>query len=58
MWAVFIGTGLIVLVWYLFPDDRFVSVPAVIVAVYLVTIHVLVRRYSNLAAREAARAAV
>lgn len=38
----------IVAAWYLLPDARFVAIPAVIVAVYLVTIFVLVRRYSRL----------
>ena len=40
----------IVAVWYLLPDARFVAVPAVIVAVYLVTIAVLARRYSEVRA--------
>jgi hypothetical protein len=35
----------IVAVWYLFPDMRFVAIPAVIVAVYLVSIFVLEKRY-------------
>ena len=30
--------------WYAFPDHRFVAIPAVIVAIYLVTIAALVRR--------------
>ena len=37
-------TVLVVAVWYLFPDHRFVAVPAVIVAVYLVTIWALATR--------------
>lgn len=37
----------IVAVWYLLPEARFAAVPAVIVAVYLVTILVLFRRYSE-----------
>jgi hypothetical protein len=37
-------TVLIVVVWYCFPDRRFVAVPLVIVAVYLVTIYVLEQR--------------
>lgn len=37
-------TVLIVAAWYLFPDHRFVVIPAVIVAIYLVTIYVLVKR--------------
>ena len=43
-------TVLVVAAWYLFPDARFVAVPAVIVAVYLVTIPVLVRRYAAVSA--------
>jgi hypothetical protein len=34
-------TVLIVAVWYRFPGHRFVVVPVVIVAIYLVTIYVL-----------------
>ena len=37
-------TVLIVVAWYLFPDHRFVAIPIVIVAVYLVSIVVLIRR--------------
>lgn len=37
-------TALVVAAWYLFPSARFVAVPVVIVAVYLVTILVLARR--------------
>lgn len=37
----------VVAVWTLFPDARFVAVPAVIVAVYVVSIVVLARRYSR-----------
>ena len=37
-------TVLVLAAWYLFPDRRFVAIPAVIVAIYLVTIVVLVRR--------------
>lgn len=40
-------TVLAVAAWYLFPDARFVAIPIVIVAVYLVTIAVLVRRFSE-----------
>lgn len=43
-------TVLVVTVWYLFPDARFVVVPAAIVVVYLVSIAVLVRRFSQLTA--------
>lgn len=45
----FSRTGLVVLAWYLFPDSRFVAIPAVIVAIYLVTIYVLARRFSRVA---------
>ena len=38
-------TLLIVAAWYLFPDDRFVVIPAVIVAVYLVSIVALEKRW-------------
>jgi hypothetical protein len=37
-------TVLIVLAWFLFPAQRFVLIPAIIVAIYVVTIAVLVRR--------------
>ncbi len=39
-----VRTALVVAAWYLFPHARFVAVPAVIVAVYLVTILMLARR--------------
>lgn len=38
-------TVLIVVVYYLLPDHRFVAVPIVIVLVYLVTIYVLAARF-------------
>ncbi len=41
-----VRTVLVVGAWYIFPDSRFVVIPAVIVAVYLVTIVVLARRAS------------
>jgi len=41
-------TVLVLAAWYLFPEQRFVVIPAVIVAIYLVTIAVLVRRYRKL----------
>ena len=44
-----VRTVLVLAVWYLLPAHRFVAVPAVIVAVYLVTIVVLARRYARLA---------
>ena len=37
-------TVLVVAAWYLFPEYRFVVIPAVIVAIYLVTIYVLLTR--------------
>jgi hypothetical protein len=37
-------TVLCLAVWYAFPDERFVAIPAVIVATYLVTIGALARR--------------
>lgn len=37
-------TVLVVAAWYLFPQQRFVVIPGVIVAVYLVTIYVLLKR--------------
>ncbi|MGZ8379109.1 MAG: DUF7010 family protein [Gemmatirosa sp.] len=43
-----VRTVLVVVAWYLFPAHRFVAVPAVIVAVYLVTIAVLARRAARL----------
>jgi hypothetical protein len=50
----FARTGLILVVHYLLPADRFVAVPAVVVAVYAVTIVVLERRYRAATARPAA----
>jgi hypothetical protein len=40
----FSRTALVLMVWYLWPEYRFVSVPAVIVVIYAVTIWVLWRR--------------
>jgi hypothetical protein len=37
-------TLLVVIAWFVFPAQRFVLIPAIIVAIYLVTIAVLVRR--------------
>ena len=37
-------TVLVLGAWYLFPSDRFVAIPSAIVAVYIVTIVVFVRR--------------
>jgi len=41
-------TGLAVVAWYAFPETRFVAVPVVVVAVYLVTIAVLEARWRAL----------
>lgn len=40
-------TTLVTAAWYLFPHIRFIAVPAVIVAVYIVTIIVLETRWQN-----------
>lgn len=40
----FSRTVLVMLVWYLWPEHRFVSIPCVIVAIYAITIWVLWRR--------------
>jgi len=40
-------TALVTAAWYLFPHSRFVAVPAVIVAVYVVTIVVLEARWRS-----------
>jgi hypothetical protein len=45
-----VRTVAIVVVWYVLPEYRFVAIPAVIVAVYLVTIVALERRWRALAA--------
>lgn len=37
-------TILVLAAWYLFPERRFIVIPAVIVAIYLVSIYVLARR--------------
>lgn len=39
-----VRTGLIVALWYLLPEDRFVTIPFAIIAVYLVSIYVLLNR--------------
>lgn len=41
-------TGLVLLAWYAWPGDRFVAVPLVIVAIYLVSIAVLEQRWRAL----------
>jgi len=43
-----VRTVVIVLVWYVFPDDRFISIPLVIVAIYLATILILEKRWRSL----------
>jgi hypothetical protein len=40
----FTRTTAVLVAWYAFPDHRYVAIPAVIVAIYLVTIYVLARR--------------
>jgi hypothetical protein len=40
----FARTVLVTIAWFLFPDQRFVVIPAIIVVIYLVTIYVLARR--------------
>ena len=37
-------TALVTLAWFVFPDNRFVVIPAIIVAIYLITIYVLATR--------------
>ena len=44
-------TVLCLAAWYAFPDQRFVAIPVVIVAVYLVTIGALVKRRQGLGIR-------
>lgn len=45
-----VRTGLLVIAWYLFPAERYVLIPALIVAVYLVTIVILERNWRALRA--------
>lgn len=40
----FARTALVTAAWFLFPDQRFVVIPAIIVAIYLITIYVLATR--------------
>lgn len=40
----FSRTALVMIAWYVWPEDRFVSIPIVIVAIYAITIWVLWRR--------------
>lgn len=41
-------TVLVLLLWYAFPDARFVAIPAAIVVVYAITIIILMKRYRAL----------
>lgn len=43
-------TILLVVAWYLFPQDRFVALPAIVVAVYIVSIIGLARRWNTIKA--------
>lgn len=45
-----VRTGMVLAAWYLWPEARFVAIPAVIVAIYLITIFVLHRRYEAMGA--------
>jgi hypothetical protein len=40
----FARTGLCLIAWFAFPDQRFVVIPAIIVVIYLITIYVLANR--------------
>lgn len=40
----FTRTALVTIAWFLFPDQRFVVIPLIIVVIYLVTIYVLAKR--------------
>ena len=42
-------TLLVVVAWYLFPDARFVAIPAVIVVIYIITIAILEQRWRRIA---------
>jgi Family of unknown function (DUF7010) len=48
-------TALVTATWYLFPHSRFIAIPAVIVAVYAVTIVVLEARWRHTRASNTAR---
>jgi hypothetical protein len=41
-------TAMVTATWYLLPNSRFVAVPAVIVAIYVVTIVVLEARWRRI----------
>lgn len=43
-------TVTIVLLWYLFPEDRFTYIPFIIVIIYLITLVILNKRYRKLKA--------
>jgi len=51
-------TVLVLAAWYAWPHDRYVAVPLVIVALYVVTIVVLERRYRAIRRGEAGEAAL
>jgi hypothetical protein len=40
----FARTALVMIAWFVFPEQRFVVIPAIIVVIYLITIYVLARR--------------
>lgn len=40
----FARTFLVTIAWYVFPDQRFVIIPAIIVVIYLITIYILITR--------------
>lgn len=40
----FARTALVTIAWFVFPEQRFVIIPAIIVGIYLITIYVLVTR--------------
>lgn len=40
----FARTALVTFAWFAFPEQRFVVIPAIIVAIYLITIYVLAKR--------------
>ena len=44
MFHTFTRTVLVTLAWFVFPDQRFVVIPAIIVVIYIITISVLVTR--------------
>jgi hypothetical protein len=46
-----VRTALVLAAWYAFPQHRFVAIPAVIVAVYVVTIIILEKRWRTVNAK-------